>query len=109
MELRGVRTYWHMMPQNTGDAKKDERLYNPIFAKHYMVGNLGMMDATVSTWFGNNPLYVHMINFLPVTAITRELFDKSYLEKEYRGAIKPIYNHVEMSWLFIGFMAPRYS
>jgi len=77
MEMRGVKTYWHMV---TPDAETDTYhaldIYNPLFAKNLMVGNVGMMDVTVATWFGIEPLYVHMINFLPVTAITSELFDK---------------------------------
>ena len=56
------------------------------------------MDVTVSTWFGRNPLYVHMINFLPITGITRELFDTDYLEEEFYGVIEPIYDNVEMAW-----------
>ena len=87
MEIKGVKTYWHMEYPNGDESKSDKNgshLYNPVFGKNLMVGNLGMMDATVSTWFGNNLLYVHMINFMPVTAITRELFNnKSYLKKEY--------------------------
>jgi endo-1,3(4)-beta-glucanase len=98
MEIRGVKTYWHMSPQNTGDGNNDLRLYNPTFAKNFMVGNLGMSDATVSTWFGSNPIYVHMINFMPITGITRELFDTAYLKKEFTGAIEPIYDNVEMAW-----------
>ena len=35
-----------------------------------MVGNVGMLDAICSTWFGTQNLYVHMINFLPVTSKT---------------------------------------
>ena len=49
---------------------------NSAFRKNYMVGNLGMTDVTCTTWFGNENIYVHLINFMPVTAITAELFDK---------------------------------
>merc|ERR1712157_686900 len=52
----------------------------------------------IATWFGIEPLYVHMINFMPITAITRELFDQIYIEKEFNSIIKPIYNNVEMAW-----------
>jgi len=102
-EIRGVQTYWHMHAtsngtEGTGSSTAMKSLYNPILAKNFMIGNLGMMDATVSTWFGNNPIYVHMINFLPVTAITRELFDKAYVEEEFNNVIEPIYNSVEMAW-----------
>eukprot|EP00980_Cylindrotheca_fusiformis_P016123 scaffold4790_cov98-Cylindrotheca_fusiformis.AAC.7 len=96
-EIRGIKTYWHMMPKDE-NSPIAAGLFNPMFAKNLMVGNLGMMDATVSTWFGNNPLYVHMINFMPVTAITRQLFDNSYLEKEFSSVIQPIYQNVEMAW-----------
>lgn len=76
MEIRGVKTYWHMtVPDDESDASPAASLYNPHFAKNLMVGNSGMMDVTVATWFGTKPLYVHMINFMPITAVTKELFD----------------------------------
>ena len=74
MEIRSVKTYWHMWNQETDQLNTD--VYSPLFSDNLMVGNVGMMDVTVATWFGTKNLYVHMINFLPVTAITKELFDK---------------------------------
>lgn len=85
--------------------------YNPVFRGNYMVGNLGMTDVvsqlplffgtvpcakpndqtipvpldaenqTCTTWFGTENVYVHLINFMPVTAITAELFDKGKFEE----------------------------
>lgn len=77
MEIRGVKTYWHMItPDEDTDNFHVADIYSPVFAKNLMVGNVGMMDVTVATWFGTENLYVHMINFMPVTAITRELFER---------------------------------
>lgn len=98
-EIRSVKLYWHM--NSDGDVENvynNPSVYNPIFAKSLMVGNSGMMDVTVSTWFGTNPLYVHMINFMPITAITREVFDKDYIENEFNQIIKPIYDGIEAAW-----------
>ena len=53
-----------------------ELALSSIICSFLQVGNVGMMDVTVATWFGTEPLYVHMINYLPVTAVTRELFEK---------------------------------
>ncbi len=90
-EMTGAKTYWHMMPQDRGKSaggsnstvvtnKAGTSLvpipYSSMFRENYMVGNLGMTDATCTTWFGNENIYVHLINFMPVTAITAELFDK---------------------------------
>ena len=96
-EITGAKTYWHMTPNTKGGAsvgsnststtlaaskKSDTSLVLPVaygnsaFRKNYMVGNLGMTDVTCTTWFGNENIYVHLINFMPVTAITAELFDK---------------------------------
>lgn len=98
-EIRGVKTYWHMHSESTSTSgAKWQTLYNPVLSKNLMIGNLGMMDVTVSTWFGNNPLYVHMINFMPVTAITRELFNTEYVEEEFSNVIEPMYDNVEMAW-----------
>jgi hypothetical protein len=90
-EMTGAKKYWHMMPpQDTksgGIADSTTATtygavpvaYNPMFRGNYMVGNLGMTDVTCTTWFGTNEIYVHLINFMPVTPITSELFDKGKL------------------------------
>ena len=90
-EMTGAKTYWHMVPSISSSSSGARRLsnsttvvntwrpppaYDSIFAQNYMVGNLGMTDATCTTWFGTENIYVHLINFMPVTAITTELFDK---------------------------------
>ena len=98
-EIRSVRLYWHMHASgNVKNVQGNPSIYNPIFAKNLMVGNSAMMDVTVATWFGNQPLYVHMINFMPVTALTKELFDKNYIKNEFETIISPLYNEVEMPW-----------
>ena len=122
MEVRGAKTYWHMMPPSTSSKSSSSSrtgtnsstttttttttttapdswptVYSPQFAKNYMVGNLGMLDAICSTWFGTEDLYVHMINFLPVTPITRYLFNTEYVTKEYADVISA-YPNAEMAW-----------
>lgn len=112
MEVRGAKTYWHMMPPSRSSSKKSgsnnsstvntasdalPTVYSPRFAKNYMVGNLGMLDAICSTWFGTENLYVHMINFLPVTPITRYLFNVEYATVEYANVISN-YPNAEMAW-----------
>jgi endo-1,3(4)-beta-glucanase len=102
MEIRGAQSYWHMepppAPTNSSTSTVPYLSYNSNFTKNYMVGNLGMLDAVCSTWFGTASLYVHMINFLPVTAITSELFDKPYVRKEFENVIGPLLPDVEMAW-----------
>lgn len=98
-EIRSVKLYWHMHSDGLGeDVKSDPSIYNPIFAKNLMVGNSAMTDVTVTTWFGNKPVYVHLINFMPITAITKEVFDKDYIEEEFNNIMKPIYDDIEPSW-----------
>ena len=90
-EMTGAKTYWHMVPSKSSSSSGTRRLsnittvlntwrspptYNSVFAQNYMVGNLGMADVTCTTWFATEKIYVHLINFMPVTAITTELFDK---------------------------------
>eukprot|EP00978_Attheya_sp_CCMP212_P012890 scaffold32178_cov54-Attheya_sp.AAC.8 len=97
MEIRGAKEYWHMLPNVASTTNPS--VYDEQLTKNYMVGNLGMLDVTCSTWFGSNKLYVHMINFMPVTAITRVLFDQRYIEEEYEKVIKPLMQDtVEMPW-----------
>jgi endoglucanase Acf2 len=100
-EIRGARTYWHMVPpskkSNRTDSDALSTVYSPQFSKNYMVGNLGMLDAVCTTWFGTQSLYVHMINLIPVTAITGELFDRKYVTQEYHHVLEPL-KEVEMAW-----------
>jgi hypothetical protein len=101
MEIRSTKTYWHMVPPSETEGMElvhSMNIYNPSFEESLMVGNLGMMDVTIATWFGTEKLYVHMINFLPVTAITKELFDPDYVELEFNKVLDPIYDEVEMAW-----------
>jgi endoglucanase Acf2 len=53
MEIQAVQLYWHM---STDD------IYDNIFSVNRMVGNVGALDVTASTWFGNQLEYVHGIN-----------------------------------------------
>lgn len=98
-EIRGAQTYWQISPvdDSSGANVSAVRTYSQQFSKNYMVGNLGMTDVVCSTWFGTDPLYVHMINFIPVTAVTGELFRRSYVMKEISHALRPA-DKVEMAW-----------
>eukprot|EP00934_Nitzschia_sp_Nitz4_P000469 Nitzschia sp. Nitz4//scaffold64_size103689//29119//32314//NITZ4_004428-RA/size103689-snap-gene-0.127-mRNA-1//-1//CDS//3329556106//469//frame0 len=98
MELRGAKTYWHMLPPSAlADKKTASPVYSASFQENYMVGNLGMLDVNVNTWFGNNPLYVHMINAIPITAATSKLFNRSYVQQEYKYLMSEV-SSVEMAW-----------
>jgi endoglucanase Acf2 len=103
-EITGAKTYWHMTPSSSGGNSTDASVkasvipkpYNPTFRENYMVGNLGMTDATCTTWFGTENIYVHLINFMPVTAITAELFDKAYVKGE--RSVLGSNDSVETAW-----------
>jgi hypothetical protein len=103
MEIRGAKTYWQMVPQrvfgnNTlGSSFKFPQLYTPDFEENYMVGNVGMLDVAANTWFGTDPLYIHMINAIPITAVTRLLFDQAYVKYEY-PYLMSTRKEVEMAW-----------
>ena len=99
-EMTGAKTYWHMTPSPTKAAPRTTLVpvpYNSIFRQNYMVGNLGMTDVTSTTWFGTEVVYVHLINFMPVTAITSELFDSAYVQEERKVLTNS--GSVEKAWL----------
>lgn len=121
-EIRGAKTYWQMLPPTSTNSNAPSRnstsvnktasvitastplqllpqqgVYSAEFATNYMVGNLGMLDVNCRTWFGTQLLYVHMINFLPVTAATGELFAKTYASREYQAVLKS--QEAEPSWI----------
>ena len=93
-EIRSTKMYWHMLPQNTS---LHPHLYPPEFEENYMVGNVGMLDMTANTWFGNDVLYVHMINAIPITAVSNLLFETDYVKYEYPFLMNGRQN-VEMAW-----------
>jgi endo-1,3(4)-beta-glucanase len=99
MEIRGARTYWHMLPNSVVGNNTHSRphIYPPDFEENYMVGNVGMLDVAVNTWFGTDPLYIHMINAIPITAATNLLFGKDYVKYEYPFLMESR-SEVEMAW-----------
>mmetsp|Transcript_5476 Transcript_5476/g.5907 ORF Transcript_5476/g.5907 Transcript_5476/m.5907 type:complete len:1006 (+) Transcript_5476:51-3068(+) len=106
-EIRSTKMYWHMLPSkvtvnNNTDSGSSSfgihpHIYPSEFEKNYMVGNVGMLDVAANTWFGNDPLYVHMINAIPITAATRLLFDENYVKYEYPFLMNGR-DSVEMAW-----------
>ena len=45
----------------------NDDIYGKVFSASRMVGNVGALDVTASTWFGSELEYVHGINIMPVT------------------------------------------
>lgn len=52
--------------------------YDTIFAANTMVGIVGALDITSSTWFGHSYIHVHHINIIPVSPTTAILMDEDY-------------------------------
>ena len=98
-EIRAAKMYWHMLPLSvTGNnTSLNSHIYPPEFEENYMAGNVGMLDVSATTWFGDDPLYVHMINVIPITAITNLLFEKDYVQYEYPFLMNSR-AYVEMAW-----------
>jgi hypothetical protein len=99
MEIRGAKTYWHMLPKSVFGNTTDQppHPYPPEFEENYMIGNVGMLDVAANTWFGTDPLYIHMINAIPITAVTNILFDENYVKYEY-PYLMDSRSSVEMAW-----------
>jgi endo-1,3(4)-beta-glucanase len=53
MEIQSVQYYWHIA---------NDDIYDIPFSSNRMIGNVGALDVTASTWFGNQVEYVHGIN-----------------------------------------------
>jgi endoglucanase Acf2 len=73
-EVQATQLYWHM--PNTD-------IYDTVFAANRMVGNVGALDVTASTWFGNQLEYVHGINIMPLTPATALLLDSQYVATQW--------------------------
>ena len=93
MEIRGAKSYWQMLPHEpsnssgSGASHASPERYVASFRKNYMVGNLGMLDAVCSTYFATELFYVHLINIIPVTAITSEILGREYAKEQYNAVI----------------------
>ena len=74
MEVQATQTYWHMSNDNIFDSP---------FSSSRMVGNMGALDVTASTWFGSELEFVHGINLMPLSPITSVLFDSTYVQLQY--------------------------
>lgn len=61
MEVHATKTYWHMSPIPSKDSNKPQ-IYDSIFAANLMVGNIGALDVTASTWFGSKLEFLYGIN-----------------------------------------------
>jgi len=98
-EIRSSKMYWHMLPPSVigNNTSVNPHIYPSEFEDNYMVGNVGMLDVTANTWFGNDLLYVHMINCIPITAVSNLLFEKDYVKYEYPFLMENRGN-VEMAW-----------
>lgn len=98
MEIQGAKTYWQMSPSAKNNTEGSRLAsYSDKFEKNLMVGNVGMLDVACNTWFGNDPLYVEMINAIPITAATAALFDEEYVSELY-SSIEDRTGEVEMAW-----------
>ncbi|KAK9766843.1 hypothetical protein K7432_003775 [Basidiobolus ranarum] len=73
-EIRSSRFYWQM-----GDSTN---IYDRKFRVNKCVGILWGCKVDYATWFGNLPEYIHCIQFLPFTPITRALLLPSWLVEE---------------------------
>lgn len=121
-EIIGAKTYWQMLPSSTSNQTvtsgnktstgssgspqlPQQGVYGSQFASNLMVGNVGMLDAVCRTWFGKELLYVHMINFLPVTSVTGELFTSAYATQEYQSVLKSL--EADPAW--IGFVIANHA
>lgn len=98
-EIRSAKMYWHMLPSSARDETNcsKSQIYPSVFEENFMVGNVGMLDATASTWFGDDLLYVHMINCIPITAVSNILLEEDYIKYEYPFLMKDRRN-VAMAW-----------
>jgi len=84
LEIRAAQTYWQIpnpspAASNTTTFDKNTMIYEPDFAEHYMVAVVSETKVSQKTWFGDDPLFVHGINWIPFTEITQKLLPRNYV------------------------------
>lgn len=77
IEMHSTKVYWHMSDDSLYE------IYDPIFAANRVLGNIGAIDITASTWFGSKFEFVHGINMMPLTPITSVLFDQKFVKSQW--------------------------
>jgi hypothetical protein len=76
MEIEGAIMYWHMDSYSS-------KIYDKIFSQNGMVGNIGSFDVSSSTWFGNEPEFVHGINIMPLTPVSSLLLPLNFSTQQF--------------------------
>jgi endo-1,3(4)-beta-glucanase len=86
VETYSVNKYWHMTSASS--------VYPSVYAANKCVGMVWNQKVVNAVWFASGSLYVHGINFLPVTPITEAYLPEAwvreaypYLESTYRNSL----------------------
>ncbi|XP_049848787.1 uncharacterized protein LOC126316737 [Schistocerca gregaria] len=74
-EIRSAQTYWQM---STNDD-----IYPSIFSNNQCVGVLWCSKVDYATWFGANTEYIHEIQMLPFTPVSKVLIPYNWIASEY--------------------------
>ncbi len=72
MEIIATKKYWQMPSYN--------KIYQKPFSDNLIVGLLWSTKVEYKTLFGNNPEYIHGIQFLPFTPMTEHYLDKDFMQ-----------------------------
>lgn len=84
LSSRSAIRYWQIA---------DVNIYNVPFANNKMVGILWGTKCEYNTFFGNNIEYIHAIQMLPYTPVTKELFpNPTYNSDEWNYILNNIIN-----------------
>lgn len=86
MEIHSIQYYWHM---------SSDEIYDNLFAINRMIGNVGAIDVTSSTWFGNRIEYVHGINLMPLSPISSYLFPSSFVKLQFPILRNRLMNYID--------------
>jgi len=103
MEILSARTYYQIpsMAVETNPRLFPQGLYPPAFSTNAMVGVVGSLMASHSTWFGSNVEYVHGIQMIPFTPATYHLLPQWFMKREFGQLAKALVREdpaLEESW-----------
>ncbi|DAZ92627.1 TPA: hypothetical protein N0F65_012060 [Lagenidium giganteum] len=83
-EIRAAQTYWQMSSQS--------EIYEPIYAKNKMTGQVACTKVSYTTWFGPQVEHMHLINMIPFTPITPAFIKPEYVQEEYPVLLEEAFN-----------------
>jgi endo-1,3(4)-beta-glucanase len=77
---------------------QDNTVQPPNFIHNFVAGILFESKVNHTTWFGNNPEFIHGIHMLPLTPLSAYFRTRSFVEDEWKTVLAGLVKTVVSGW-----------